>query len=56
MNNIKMLYFDRVDVSEGIDANKTSASKEGDICYYWYFLNKGFKFQACMYAIDVMIY
>ena len=25
--------------------NKTSASKECDICHYWYFLDKGFKFQ-----------
>ena len=24
---------------------KTSASKECDISHYWYFLNKGFKFQ-----------
>ena len=23
-----MLYYDRIDVSEGIDVNKTSASKE----------------------------
>ena len=30
---------------EGIDVNKTSESKECDICQYWYFLNKGFKFQ-----------
>ena len=37
-----MLYFDKTDVSEGIDVNKTSASKECDICHYWYFLNKGF--------------
>ena len=29
-----MLYFDRIDVSEGIDVNKTSASKECDICHY----------------------
>ena len=42
---IKMIYYDRVDVSEGIDVNKTSASKECDICYYWYFLNYIFKFQ-----------
>ena len=28
MNNIKILYFDRIEVSEGIDVNKTSASKE----------------------------
>ena len=40
-----MLYYDRTDVSEGMDINKTSASKECDICHYWYFLNKGFKFQ-----------
>ena len=26
-----MLYFDRIDVSDGIDVNKTSASKECDI-------------------------
>ena len=40
-----MLYFDRIDVSEGIDVNKTSSSKECDICHYWYFLNYSFKFQ-----------
>ena len=40
-----MLYYDRIDVSEGIDVNKTSESKECDICHYWYFLNGGFKFQ-----------
>ena len=25
--NIKMLYYDRIDASEGIDVNKSSASK-----------------------------
>ena len=40
-----MLYYDRIDVSEGIDVNKTSASKDCDICHYWYFLNYSFKFQ-----------
>ena len=40
-----MLYCDRIYVSEGIDINKTSASKEYDVCHYWYFLNKCFKFQ-----------
>ena len=29
-----MLYFDRIDVSEGIDVNKASASKECDICHH----------------------
>ena len=40
-----MLYFDRTGVSEGIDVNKTSELNECDICYYWYFLDKDFKFQ-----------
>ena len=46
MNNIEMLYYGRTNVSEGINVNKTSASKEFDICHYWYFLDKGFKFQT----------
>ena len=29
-----MLCFDRIDVSEGTDVNKTSASKGCDICHY----------------------
>ena len=40
-----MLYYDRIDVSEVIDVNKTSASKECDVCHYWYLLNFSFKFQ-----------
>ena len=41
-----MLYYDRMDVSEGIDVNKRSVrSKECDVCHYWYFLNYSFKFQ-----------
>ena len=28
-----MLYYDRIDVSEGIDINQTSASKERNICH-----------------------
>ena len=35
-----MLHFDRIDVSEGIDVNKTSASKECDICHYLFFFFK----------------
>ena len=27
-NNIKMIHYDRIDVSEGIDINKAGASKE----------------------------
>ena len=41
----KMLYYGRIDVSQGIDVNKTTASKECDICHYCYFLNYSFQFQ-----------
>ena len=37
MNKIKKLYFDRTDVSERIDVNKTTASKECDICHYCHY-------------------
>ena len=40
-----MLYFDSIEVSKGVDVNKTSESKERDVCHYLYFLNKGFRFQ-----------
>ena len=30
-----MLYCDRIDVDINIDINKTSPSKECDICHYW---------------------
>ena len=30
-----MLYFDRTDVSDGIDINKTTASKVCGIFHYW---------------------
>ena len=57
INNIKILYFDRIDVSEGIDVNKTSTSNECDILHYRYFLNYSFKFQpnACNWCHDVLI-
>ena len=40
-----MLQYDRIDVSEEIDINKTSESKECMICHYWYFKDIGYKFQ-----------
>ena len=51
-----MLEFDRINVSEGIDINKTNTSKECDICYYWYFLDKNFKHEPylCNGCHDLM--
>ena len=52
-----MLYYDRIDVSDRIDVNKTSESKEGDICHYWYFVGKGSNFQpnACNGCHDLLM-
>ena len=38
-----MLEYNRIDILEGIDVNKRNASKECDICHYWYFKDIGFK-------------
>ena len=38
--NYKMLEYDKIDISEGIDVNKTNKSKECMLCHYWYFLDK----------------
>ena len=35
-----MIEYERIDISESIDINKTSKSKECMLCHYWYFLNK----------------
>ena len=45
VSSTKMLEYDRIDISEGIDINKTNASKEWDICHYWHFLDKNFNYK-----------
>ena len=52
-----MLYFNRINVSEGIVVNKTSGSKECDVCHYCYFLSKVFKFQqnVCNRCYDLLM-
>ena len=40
-----MLEYRKIDASEGIDVNKTSASKACELCYYWFFKDVGFKFE-----------
>ena len=51
-----MQEYDRIDISEGIYVNKTSASKERDICHYWYFKDIGFKYEQylCNDCHDLM--
>ena len=41
-----MLEYNRIDISEGININKSSdKSKERHICHYWYFLDKNFSYE-----------
>ena len=51
-----MLEYDRINISEGIDVNKTRASKECDICHYWYFKDIGFRYESylCNGCYDLM--
>ena len=55
-----MLQCDKIDVSEEIDINKTSASKECMYCHYWYFKDVGYKFQRYVcngcHAVSMMAY
>ena len=42
---IKTLQFEKIDVSEGIDVNETSAPKECELWHYWFFKDIEFKFE-----------
>ena len=39
-----MSEYDRIDISERIDVDKTNKSKECMLCHYWYFLDKNFSY------------
>ena len=51
-----MLEYERIDISEEIDVDKTILSKECDICHYWYFKDIGFKYEPylCSGCHDLM--
>ena len=51
-----MLQYQKSDVSEGIDVNKTIVSKECELCHYWFFKNAGFKFEehVCNWCHDLL--
>ena len=51
-----MLEYEIIDISEGIDVNKTNFSKECDIFQYCYFKDIGFKYEKylCNGCHDVM--
>ena len=51
-----MLEYDRTDISEGVDVNKTNLLKECELCHYLYFKNIGFKYEKylCNCCHDLM--
>ena len=52
-----MLQYEIIDVSKGIDINKTSLSKECMLCHYWCFKDVGFKFEphVCNKCYDILM-
>ena len=49
-----MLQYEKIDVSEGIDVDKTSLSKKCILCHYWFFKDVCFRFEE--HVCNVMIY
>ena len=51
-----MLQYQKINVSEGIDINKTTASKKCKLCHYWFFKVIGFKFEehVCIKCHDLL--
>ena len=39
-----MLVYERIDISDGIDVNRSDKSKQFMLCDYWYFLDKSFSY------------
>ena len=52
-----MLQYERIDASAGIDVNKTSESKECELCQYRYFKDFGYKFEehVCNGCHDLLL-
>ena len=52
-----MLRYQKIDVSEENDVNKTSASNECKLCNYWFFKDVGFKFEEhlCNICHDLLL-
>ena len=46
-----MLEYERINILEWIDVNKTNLSKECDICLCWYFKNIGYKYEPHLFDL-----
>ena len=52
-----MLEYEKIDISEGIDQNKSSSSRECNVCYYWFFIDRNFSYDnyLCNSCSDMMM-
>ena len=52
-----MLKYERIDISEDIDFDRSNKSVRCDIYHYWYFKDIGFKFQpyVCNACHDLLM-
>ena len=39
-----MLKYDKIDITEGIDVDKTNKSRECIFCHCWYYLKENFRY------------
>ena len=55
-----MLQYERIDISEVIDFDKSDKSKECMICHYWYFKDSGYKYEPYVcngcHDLSVVVY
>ena len=40
-----MFYYNKTNVSKGLDINKSNKWKEWIICHYWFFLNLNYTYE-----------
>ena len=55
-----MIQYERIDISEGIDINKTSSSKVCILCHYWYFKYIGYEYEKYVFHgchdLSILVY
>ena len=51
-----MIQYERIDVSEGIDLNKSDKSKECMICHYLCFKDIRYKYEPQFHDLSMMVY